>query len=277
MRVGRGSVEETSPLGLLLSSAPAITCIILFLSSTPTIKQIYISNDVGNYPLLPYISMFTQSLVWTSYGFLVHSNTVIIPNIMGTILGLIYTIFYHITYKKTFSKTPRQFSTTNKDQGYLSKHYAVAILLLLLLLVLFYGDNPEDNIGFMGMFSTILFNFSPLVVLLRVCREKSCDSMSFPLCLLVFWNSFFWVLFGWFVRDDYTLYVPNGLSFIAGCIQIFCFLSFGNIKQEFKFLLCYSSQSEKLSDGEDEKLNAEIREGNEFQDVLTKNKGITLE
>lgn len=214
---GAGSIDETSILGWILATIPTFTCLLLFLSPLPSIKHIIKDKSTKTLPALPFVSMFVQCLFWTTYGILVQSFTVFVPNFCGILLALYYTAVFH---------------KYANDLHSLYQLYLIAFFSLFGFgFLLIFSTDRTSSVGILSLCSTILFIFSPLIMIFQVCRDRSVASMPFHLSFLTFCNASVWILFGWFVRDDYTIWLPNTFGFISGSLQLICHSLFGDIKQ----------------------------------------------
>eukprot|EP00924_Labyrinthula_sp_SR-Ha-C_P009391 snap_masked-scaffold_2-processed-gene-22.7-mRNA-1 protein AED:1.00 eAED:1.00 QI:0/0/0/0/1/1/2/0/266 len=221
-----GSIQEESALGVVLAIIPSITAILFPLS---TVLEIYRSKSTKLYPGLPYFSMILQSLNWAGYGLLVASPTIYGCNFVGVLIGIVYSFIYHR-------------NATEEAKKQRLKLYSGSIGVFFIFCGLFthgiVNDDPEP-LGIFSMVGTISFMTSPLVTLLLVCKTNSVESMPFDLSFVIFVNTSFWVIFGWFVADDYTLYITNGLGATSALLQLFCHLLYGDIKTSLKQLLSY--------------------------------------
>eukprot|EP00924_Labyrinthula_sp_SR-Ha-C_P009390 snap_masked-scaffold_2-processed-gene-22.8-mRNA-1 protein AED:1.00 eAED:1.00 QI:0/-1/0/0/-1/1/1/0/269 len=224
-----GSIQDDSALGVILSISASITTVLLYFSPMSTVLEIYRSKSTKLFPGLPYISMILQSLIWSGYGILVSSPTIYCGNLVGVFIGVMYSIIYHT-------------NATEDAKKERLKLYSGGTFLFVIFCGLFthgiVNDDPEP-LGIFSMVGTISFMISPLVTLFLVCKTNSVESMPFDLSFVIFVNTSFWVIFGWFVADDYTLYITNGLGATSALLQLFCHLLYGDIKTSLKQLLSY--------------------------------------
>ena len=58
------------------------------------VRQIVKEKTVGDLPLLPFISLFTNCVIWSWYGYLIDDATVMTPNLSGMCFGALYTGVY---------------------------------------------------------------------------------------------------------------------------------------------------------------------------------------
>ena len=59
-----------------------------------TAREIAARKSTGNLNVLPFLSLFTNCVVWTLYGVLNSDMTVIAPNATGILCGAYYTFVY---------------------------------------------------------------------------------------------------------------------------------------------------------------------------------------
>lgn len=78
----------------LLSVAPPLCFLALQLSSLPTIRQIIAQKSTAELSPVPFLALFTNCCVWTTFGVLKGDATVLLPNISGLLFGLLYTVVF---------------------------------------------------------------------------------------------------------------------------------------------------------------------------------------
>mmetsp|Transcript_5053 Transcript_5053/g.5844 ORF Transcript_5053/g.5844 Transcript_5053/m.5844 type:complete len:249 (-) Transcript_5053:611-1357(-) len=235
MTSSEGTVPSDTLLGMFFSTAPQITCIMTFLSPWRTIQGFKQERTTKDLPFLPYISLAVQSFIWSNYGLLIGALPVILPNVVGTLLGIYYVYIFHSNY-------------TLGVKYMLAKHY-IGSAVVLLALFFFLTQDPDvakQYIALMGMTGTVIFSASPLIMIYTVCVTKSVAALPFDMALLVFVNSTFWILYGVFVVNDYAIYLPNMLGFLAGFLQLSCHVLFGDIRGEVKQLVQCQSKTENI-------------------------------
>jgi solute carrier family 50 protein (sugar transporter) len=178
-------------------------------SSVMTAKGIYKNRSSGDLSPLPFISLFTNSFIWSLYGFLKMDPTVLIPNGCGVFSSLYCILAFH---KNAIIKP--------------KKLYVGSIMIVLgaLLLALF---NKVRFIGILGCILSVLLSASPLAVLQTVIRDKSTKSLPFVTSFVIWLNSISWLLYGVLVAHDILIYGPNILGFVLASIQMTLFGMYG--------------------------------------------------
>uniref|UniRef100_A0A6S8DRU6 Sugar transporter SWEET n=1 Tax=Aplanochytrium stocchinoi TaxID=215587 RepID=A0A6S8DRU6_9STRA len=227
-------VPSDTTLGTFLSVLPQITCIVVFLSPWKTVRSFKLEGTTKNLPMMPYVSLAVQSCIWTSYGYLIGAIPVMLPNVVGTLLGVYYTFVFHTHYRLN-------------EPYMLEKHYLGSIVVLALLAYFHMQefDVAKQYVALLGMTGTVIFSASPLVMIFTVCREKSIASLPFDMALLVFINSACWIFYGVLVVNDYALYLPNMLGFLAGTLQLLCHVLFGNPVNDLQNMITCKGTSKR--------------------------------
>eukprot|EP00483_Globobulimina_turgida_P013104 UN13128 len=85
------------------------------------------------------------------------------------------------------------------------------------------GTDAVTVLGTFGMTTAVVLMASPLAVVGTVIRQKSTAALPFPVSLAMTLNGFCWGGYGWFVTNDFYVYVPNVLGCAAGCAQLALF------------------------------------------------------
>jgi solute carrier family 50 protein (sugar transporter) len=202
-----GSVPAESPLGQFLSVAPSLAALGCFVLPGLTAWEISKRRSTGNVPVLPFVAMATQCVVWLCYGLLVANPTITVPNAVGVVLGALYTWVYH----------------SNSSRTGLQLYYAGSGLLLALtaaVVVLAPVETAVALLGLTGACGSVFFTASPLVAVLTVLRTRSTESMPLHTSLIMFVNGGLWVAFGYLVQPDPAVWVPNLLGTVAGAAQL---------------------------------------------------------
>lgn len=179
-------MDCTSSLtGSFICASPSFLAVLLFLGPVPSVLKIYRAKKHDNVlPLLPYLSMGVQCLVWTLYGILEQDYTVMLPNTFGFCLGCVYTSVYH------------WYSTNTKE---FTRLYFVSFAVLVGVAAICDLMPKEESTWLLGVIAcsgAVVFTLSPLVKLWQVIQRKSVDGMPLEMSLLVFLNCFMWTLYG---------------------------------------------------------------------------------
>jgi solute carrier family 50 protein (sugar transporter) len=124
-------------------------------SSVMTAKEISKNRSSGDLSPLPFISLFTNSFIWSLYGFLKMDPTVLIPNGCGVFSSLYCILAFH---KNAITKPKKLYVGS------------VIILVGALLLAI---SNKVRFIGILGCVLSVLLSASPLAVMQTVIKDKS--------------------------------------------------------------------------------------------------------
>jgi solute carrier family 50 protein (sugar transporter) len=163
MPLWRAHPHILTPSQLLLFFSPLL--LPAFFKSLKTVKDIQANKSTGNLPVLPFISLFTNCIVWTTYGLLAQDMTVIAPNVSGILFGAYYTSVY------------AKYHPTS-----LAKYYLGSAAILGgagAMVALLPAAQAQANIGLLGCTLAVILMSSPLATLATVIRDKSTASMPF--------------------------------------------------------------------------------------------------
>eukprot|EP00741_Cyanophora_paradoxa_P008180 tig00000025_g7916.t1 len=190
-------------------SATAAT-IFLFLSPWRTIVQIKNGHtSTSNVPILPYLAMAFNCMLWSLYGVSTSNLTICFVNFVGDVLAVYFLSTYYI-----FAKTQQQ-QVRNQILA------MVAVLGTLVVYVRF-GVGAELAPAYLGTIasvaSVIMFG-SPLGAIMTVLRTKSTETMPPLVSAMSALASGLWFGYGSLIDDQYVI-IPNGLGFILGCVQL---------------------------------------------------------
>lgn len=192
-----------------LQFAGPIFFLSLQFSSVMTAAEISKTKSCGLLSPLPFISLFTNSFVWSLYGMLKMDGTVFIPNSCGVFASM-YCIL-------AFDK----YAITKPNKLYI----AALITSSLALCLAAAGKCPL--IGVLGCFLSVLLSGSPLAVMRTVVQEKSTTALPFTTSFVIWLNSISWLLYGVLVAHDILIYGPNILGFLLASVQMSLFAIYG--------------------------------------------------
>ena len=135
--------------------------------------------------VLPFLSMFTNCLVWVCYGFLRNDYTLLVPNGCGVTVGLYCSCVFHYYChdKKPFIL------------------YGVS-LLLICTAVYFASIRDEYHLGVMGCSLATILMGSPLATLGTVIRDRSTATLPLWPSVFTWMNAFSWSLYGHLIAKD---------------------------------------------------------------------------
>jgi len=194
---------------VVLQFAGPICFIGMQLSSLRTSYQIYATKSVGQLSNIPFLSLLTNSVVWTIYGYLKQDVTVFVPNYSGMLAGLACIGVYH-RYADEVDW----------------RNYAVSAVILVVAAILGY-EGYVEYLGSLGVCMSIFLLGSPLSTLATVIRNKNTNALPFYTSLTTFMNALSWFLYGAIESKDPMIYVPNFVGLLLACVQLSLFALFG--------------------------------------------------
>jgi solute carrier family 50 (sugar transporter) len=192
-----------------LQFAGPIFFLSLQFSSVLTAMEISKVKSCGLLSPLPFISLFTNSFVWSLYGFLKMDGTVFIPNTCGVLASLYCILAFHK-------------HTENKP----NKLYIVSLVISTIALFLT-ATGHTSLIGVLGCSLSVLLSGSPLAVMKTVIQERSTTALPFTTSFVIWLNSISWLLYGSLVAHDILIYGPNIIGFILASVQMSLFAIYG--------------------------------------------------
>jgi solute carrier family 50 protein (sugar transporter) len=157
--------------------------------------------------ILPFLSLFTNCIVWTTYGLLANDMTVIAPNATGILTGMCQCLYsFPVALLLSLSTSPLMISNLfqmscvacNSGAYYtyvfskyhpssLVKHYLISASIIgatsTMALTLPLAD-AQTYIGWTGCTLAVILMSSPLATVATVIKEKSTASMPFFMSLV---------------------------------------------------------------------------------------------
>lgn len=187
----------------------------LYLSGSQICAKIYQNGKVGDISALPFLAAFFNTFLAFVYGILVKNRKIIIVNIIGFSLETIYIMFYLYT-------------TTNKKKLV----HQLSSITLSIFAITYYTFIIENGgirafyfIGYLGSAVAIIMFGSPLASISTVFKNRSTESLSFPLCFMNFATASLWSMYGGMI-GDYFVVGPNLVGSLLGFAQLALFSKF---------------------------------------------------
>lgn len=178
-------------------------------ASLNTARGITVDKSVGALSPLPFLSLFTNCIVWSWYGFLRQDTTVLIPNAIGVLSGAACCIAYQ-----------------RESKSFPTGLYAAASVVVLLASLLALQGNHQ-LIGSIGCALAVIVMGSPLATLNVVIKTKSTAALPFATSFMGFCNSLCWSAYGLLVANDVMIYGPNMVGLFLSSLQMALFALFG--------------------------------------------------
>ncbi|EDQ92271.1 uncharacterized protein MONBRDRAFT_4695 [Monosiga brevicollis MX1] len=207
-----GYALSPAVVGLLSTAGPACF-FFLQISGAAPIRQIMREKTTGQFSLLPFISLFTNCVIWTWYGHLLQDPTLFYSNLVGVGAGAAYTAIY--LKHATTSHAPMLLGSA----ALCSSVTAGALMLP--------AEQVAPYIGYLGDIIAVVLMASPLAVMKTVLQERSTRAMPFVPSLATFFNAVCWSGYGIFVMGDPLIIAPNMLGALAATVQLSLFARFG--------------------------------------------------
>ena len=180
------------------------------ISACNTALAIQSRGSVSSIPLLPFLSLFVNCVIWTLYGILKNDFTVLVPNVLGILCGLFCVFIYH-KYSSGLHK---------------GKEYMISAGIVIFALIL-YASNAANFIALLGCVFAVILMGSPLATLKIVIETQNTDSMPFGTSLMAFCNSLSWSMYGLLISGDVFIYGPNLVGVAITSVQMLLFIQYG--------------------------------------------------
>jgi len=183
------------------------------LAPIPTIMRIR-KLGVGALPLLPYSSMANLAFVDFMYGVTTSNPKIIITFGIGTVIAL-----YHcVQYLRHCPEDAQHLPGTAKIHKLVSLGIVFFTLSSITLLE---NETASLIVGITSVILTCAMYISPLCLIVKVIKEKSAKDIPLPFAVVGLINTFSWVIYGFFVKDDLVLWLPCAIGVLSTSAQIF--------------------------------------------------------
>mmetsp|Transcript_13640 Transcript_13640/g.22761 ORF Transcript_13640/g.22761 Transcript_13640/m.22761 type:complete len:218 (-) Transcript_13640:198-851(-) len=202
-------LADTSSAAQLLKCAGPMLFMGLQTSSIKTAFNIHGDKSVGDLSPFPFLSLFTNSLVWTMYGLLRRDPSIIIPNFTGVLAGAGCTVTYSIFARESL----------------VSSYIGPFLIILASVVIALKG--MANVIASIGCILAVIVMSSPLATINTVIRNKNTDALPFWTSLTACLNGLAWGLYGLLVINDPAVIACNFMGFFFGCIQMLLFGLYG--------------------------------------------------
>lgn len=180
-------------------------------ASVKSARKIWIDKSTSNLPILPFLSLFTNCMIWTFYGLLKSDMTLVVPSAIGISSGFFCTLTYLLHAEvKIFN-------------------YAISLgaCTLISFCSILYFYRSEQLLGAVGVIISVVLLASPLSSLATVIKDKSTASLPFSTTLCMTLNALSWMSYGFLVVKDKMVWFPNLLGSAFCFIQLSLFLIYG--------------------------------------------------
>jgi len=196
-------------LANVLSTLAMVSGLLAVLIPLRVILRMKRERTTGGAVGSPFFSQAANAFLWLSYGLLSGDFVIVLANSCGLLLALFYIyVFVQFTAAST-------------------RKYFVGVLgvtLFTLGCVVGMEDAAARNtLGFVGCVINVFALGSPLEAVPVVLAEKSTRVMPLDLTLGNFTVAFLWTLYGFLLRDDVYIWLPNFLGFLCSLVQLALF------------------------------------------------------
>jgi solute carrier family 50 protein (sugar transporter) len=171
-------------------------------------------KTVGQLSNIPFLSLMTNSVVWSIYGSMKKDSTVFVPNASGVVAGIACVSIYHMYA-----------SSTN------IRYYGISTSILWLSFILGWLGYV-DWVGSLGVCMAIFLMGSPLSTLKTVIEQKNTNALPFYTSLATFMNALSWFLYGSIEAKDPMIIVPNFVGLLLASVQMSLFAIYGLPKEQ---------------------------------------------
>ncbi|KAK0420909.1 hypothetical protein QR680_014958 [Steinernema hermaphroditum] len=203
-----------------LSFSAILSTIALFLCGVEICQRIRRKGGTEGTDAAPFLLTFISCCFWTQYGVLKADRTIISINFIGVVIEAAYLFYY---YRMT------------RNRRRLNRILLFELVLFLVMYGYTTSDRYElndriDHLGFVCMLMNIASLGAPLLALGGVIRNKSSESLPFPLCVGNMVVSSQWLLYGVLV-DDVYIKIPNGIGVAMSMVQLSFFVIYPATKR----------------------------------------------
>lgn len=219
------SVSEASVLGQTLAAGCIIGSVVTALGPLPTILKIRNLKSIEEYPAAPYFTWCISSSLWLSYHLLNENIQLVVALVASFALGLFY-VFNYVRY-------------SNKEKRRTIVFLSVSSLLALSGVVYAYIMEMKLAIVIAATVMFFIFLISPMTVIARVVQTKCCASLPFELPCAAALNGVSYVLYGYLVVDDLSLWGTGLVTFLIAAAQLLCHFVYGEFVESSKNLCCF--------------------------------------
>lgn len=196
-------------LAPVLRTAGPVFFLSLQTSSLKTALGILSDKSTGKLSPIPFVSLLTNCILWTYYGYIRKDLTVLVPNAIGVATGAICAY----SYQKYAKETP--------TRVYLVSAIITAISTYLALI------GNWKVLGLIGCALAVSVSGSPLATFKTVLAEKSTAALPFATSCATWLNSASWLAYGTLIAHDIMIWGPNALGLFLATIQMSLFVLFG--------------------------------------------------
>lgn len=177
-------------------------------------------RDLGTLNPIPYAVTVANCVGWTMYGCMRRDYFIFFSNSTGLVLGLFYSL-------SSLTLLDHKKSDLFRLQVMTSLLVSSAIFWCLMGMIacIAYPADPASReqgtvfIGTLGMGFGLAYYTAPLSTMAQVIKMRDSSSLYLPLIVSSFCNAFLWVIYGFVVKHDLAIWLPNGVGVVLSTIQ----------------------------------------------------------
>ena len=217
------------PVVCTLEVVGALTPLIFFAVPWKTIAEVRSKQSVGKLSPMPFTSMVLKTFLYLLVGLGLRNASIIFSNAIGFLLGLFYTGAYH---------------SNCKDDGILvRKHYPILMMIGGLgLLCLAAGEGElfslsptsglqlrgKDGLDLVAMGVAVAMYAAPAMELVSLFQSGAAVDGGFVAMSFVgVLDGGVWLFYGFVYVQRVSVWLPNGLGFLANAISLLLLASRG--------------------------------------------------
>lgn len=223
------SLAGSIPIDSIFAQTLSVFCILISITTAfgplPTIIKIYKTKTTDEFPALPYFLMVLAATIWIFYGLLVEDVIVTLANVILLLpaIGYLITFIY-------FSKREIRRNIIK-----------LLILLFISIAIGFIGFKNKliFEIGLSAVLLFLIFQISPLIIILKVIKTKSCEFLPFELPCSLFFNGLLYTLYGYLVLDIFSVWLTAFITMLISSLQLICHCIYGDFLGNLRNLCCF--------------------------------------
>uniref|UniRef100_K3WEX8 Bidirectional sugar transporter SWEET n=1 Tax=Globisporangium ultimum (strain ATCC 200006 / CBS 805.95 / DAOM BR144) TaxID=431595 RepID=K3WEX8_GLOUD len=206
---------------LILKVLASIFSLGMIFSPSLDLRKVVKSQSTGEMALLPLVSLWISSHLWTVYGLLTDDMFPLFATyLIGEICGIVYTaIFYRYTTEKAYARKV------------ILSALAFFIIITGYIIVAKAGvtdqssHSVEQIVGYITTITGIALYTSPLETIARVLKTKSGASIPVLMCLCGCGCNTLWMIYG-LIDNDTFVFLPAAFCAFFATLQIVLYFVF---------------------------------------------------
>lgn len=206
----------------ILGTTAFVFQIIQFLSGLLVCRAFMKKGTSDDTSPFPFVCGFLSCSLWTGYSKLLGDFTLIYINLLGSLMMFSYICAYYVY--------------TNRKSRIMKLIVGVVVILITMQMhtsSIKEIDKKKEHLGIMCSILTISFFAAPFANLAHVIRQKSSDSLPFPIIVTSFIVSLLWTLYGYLLHDGFITYL-NFIGFTLSFLQLALFCAYPSRSKTYR-------------------------------------------